>query len=90
MFYCQLGLRRPTVSVGRDEKHFVVHSLDESVTFGQYDDAYRFIGDRQRVSLSLAMAGLIDDQAALPGLLVRIHNLGLPLISVLREKEGET
>jgi len=36
------------------------------------------------------LSGQIDDQAALHGLLVRIYTLGLPLISVSRETEGET
>jgi hypothetical protein len=36
------------------------------------------------------LAGPVADQAALHGLLVKIHNLGLPLLAVLREKEGET
>jgi hypothetical protein len=35
------------------------------------------------------LAGLIEDQAALHGLLVKLHNLGLPLISVQRESEEE-
>ena len=43
-----------------------------------------------RANEETILAGLIDDQAALHGLLVRIHNLGLPLISVLRETERET
>jgi hypothetical protein len=34
------------------------------------------------------LAGMIDDQAALHGLLVKLHNLSLPLISVQRESEG--
>ena len=35
------------------------------------------------------LAGPVQDQAALHGLLVTIRNLGLPLISVLRETEDE-
>ena len=36
------------------------------------------------------LAGRVDDQAALHGLLSRIYTLGLALISVQREKEGRT
>jgi hypothetical protein len=36
------------------------------------------------------LAGLVADQAALHGLLVKIRNLGLPLISVQREMEEKT
>lgn len=36
------------------------------------------------------LAGIVEDQAALHGLLVRIHNMGLPLISVLRNREEKT
>jgi hypothetical protein len=36
------------------------------------------------------LAGLVDDQAALHGLLARISALGLPLISLEREREEHT
>jgi hypothetical protein len=36
------------------------------------------------------LSGLVADQAALHGLLVKIRNLGLPLISVERQVEKET
>jgi len=35
------------------------------------------------------LAGWIADQAALHGLLIKIHNLGLPLLSVCRERESK-
>jgi hypothetical protein len=36
------------------------------------------------------LAGPVSDQAALHGILCRIHNLGLPLLSVQREREDKT
>jgi len=36
------------------------------------------------------IAGPIADQAALHGLLARVHDLGLPLISVYRTEDGRS
>jgi hypothetical protein len=36
------------------------------------------------------ITGQVADQSALLGLLARLRDLGLPLISVLRKTEGET
>jgi len=36
------------------------------------------------------LAGPVADQAALHGILVKIHNLGLPLLALLRQEEAKT
>jgi hypothetical protein len=40
------------------------------------------------VNQETILAGWVADQAALHGLLAKIHNLGLPLLAVLREREN--
>jgi len=60
-------------------------TLDES--WSAWFDGLEIIA---HVDQETILAGPVVDQAALHGILVKIHNLGLPLLALLREMEGNT
>jgi cytosine/adenosine deaminase-related metal-dependent hydrolase len=49
----------------------------------------RGLGDHHRHADQTLIAGPVTDQAALHGLLVKIRDLGLPLLSVRRIDPGQ-
>ena len=60
-------------------------TLDE--TWSAWFEDFKIIAHANQET---TLAGWVADQAALHGLLVKIHNLGLPLLALLREEEAHT
>ena len=63
----------------------VMGTLD--ATWSAWFDGFEIVA---HVNGETILAGQVADQSALHGLLLTIHNLGLPLLSLLREREDET
>ena len=63
----------------------IVGRLDE--TWAAWFEGFEIIAQADGETV---LAGEVADQAALHGLLLTIHNLGLPLLALLRETEDET
>jgi hypothetical protein len=81
-----------TDRTGEDQEAYGEPGLYEIRIKGHLDDmwANRFEGftltrDSRGETL---LAGLVDDQAALYGLLRKVRDLGMPLISVTRVRSG--